>query len=345
MGKKPARSYTLDKIDPNNPEYSPGICRWASKKLQTSNRRNTRYLVDHSGIRLSAAEWSRRTGIPNKTILSRLDRGDWSEHEAIHTPVGQPRKSKEAKFSNPETAARTTEAIALWRQILRDKHGQEFYSATKKDAGLLKQLLGRVEAESPGNSTDILERVLTEWGAFCLYAKSNYGAYEPPLVPSVEYLAKYCNAAGNWYLRQLQRDEEWQSQEVRQTQREKERQHDEHRESFIQDYLNANDEYRQKSQLLEAFQLEKDDQIEELVTDQMREDFRGSLWALLCGGSNGNGSLDPEDSYGAPARVIAKQYLIANPNELPMLKRILRKEAELSYAEKYPQNRGVNQQL
>ena len=49
MGPKPDPTYTLDRIDPANPEYSPKNCRWASKALQAANKNNTVYLKGPNG--------------------------------------------------------------------------------------------------------------------------------------------------------------------------------------------------------------------------------------------------------------------------------------------------------
>ena len=67
MGPKPNPSYTLDRKDSANPEYSPENCRWASKSLQSANRRGRR-LVSYMGFELSVSEWAKRTEIPAATI-------------------------------------------------------------------------------------------------------------------------------------------------------------------------------------------------------------------------------------------------------------------------------------
>ena len=95
---------TVDRIDYNNPEYGPDNCRWASKKLQTANRSNTRDLTDNTGLTLSADEWSTRgPRIPAKTILHRVDVLGYSEHEAVHLSLYARRKSSPASPRPPVT--------------------------------------------------------------------------------------------------------------------------------------------------------------------------------------------------------------------------------------------------
>src|SRR5437868_7123076 len=41
LGPCPSRGYTVDRLDPFDPEYAPGKVRWASKVTQANNRTNT----------------------------------------------------------------------------------------------------------------------------------------------------------------------------------------------------------------------------------------------------------------------------------------------------------------
>lgn len=69
MGERPEGT-TLDRIDPDG-DYTPQNCRWATKKEQSRNRRNTR-LIEHDGMVMSIAEWTRFLGLSRCVLYERL---------------------------------------------------------------------------------------------------------------------------------------------------------------------------------------------------------------------------------------------------------------------------------
>lgn len=73
--------YTLDRID-NTKNYEPGNVRWADSITQANNKRNNVKLTAF-GETLTLPQWSRRTGIPIRTMRNRL-LAKW-DHEKIVT--------------------------------------------------------------------------------------------------------------------------------------------------------------------------------------------------------------------------------------------------------------------
>ncbi|NOV25919.1 hypothetical protein E5S69_20670 [Cupriavidus necator] len=94
MGQKPSPKHELDRID-NDKGYSPGNCRWATRKVNDRNRRNNRHL-EHDGVTRTLAEWSEITGINRDTLQKRLASG-WSVDRAITTPTRGKAKNGHAK--------------------------------------------------------------------------------------------------------------------------------------------------------------------------------------------------------------------------------------------------------
>jgi len=75
--------YTLERLAVTR-GYSPGNCRWISRKAQAYNRTtNTRYTID--GHTRTLAEWSAEYGVPDYVICHRIEKG-WSIEDAIKTP-------------------------------------------------------------------------------------------------------------------------------------------------------------------------------------------------------------------------------------------------------------------
>ena len=76
---------TIDRIDVNG-NYEPSNCRWVSIKEQERNRRDTHYLT-YNNMTKSIAEWSEIMGINYVTLVSRINKSQWSVEKALETPI------------------------------------------------------------------------------------------------------------------------------------------------------------------------------------------------------------------------------------------------------------------
>jgi hypothetical protein len=79
MGQRPSPSHSLERRD-NDGNYTKENCMWALPKVQSRNRRVTRYAT---GIPL--AELAQKHGLPQNTLSWRLER--WTLKRALEAPV------------------------------------------------------------------------------------------------------------------------------------------------------------------------------------------------------------------------------------------------------------------
>lgn len=84
LGRRPSPEHSLERID-NDGHYEVGNVRWATRKEQSRNKRNTvRFTCNE--ITLTAMEWGEVTGISAQNIRSRKRRG-WCDTCAVSLPV------------------------------------------------------------------------------------------------------------------------------------------------------------------------------------------------------------------------------------------------------------------
>lgn len=69
-GRRPTSKHQLERRD-NDGDYEPGNCCWATKREQVRNTRQNTFITVGS-ITRCIAEWAEVTGVPAKTISTRL---------------------------------------------------------------------------------------------------------------------------------------------------------------------------------------------------------------------------------------------------------------------------------
>lgn len=81
MGEPPFPDAQLERVD-NNGHYEPSNVRWATRKEQARNTRQTRFITA-LGRTLPIQEWVEMYGVPSHKIRNRIDRLGWTPEEAI----------------------------------------------------------------------------------------------------------------------------------------------------------------------------------------------------------------------------------------------------------------------
>lgn len=84
MGLCP-EGHSLERIN-NDAGYHPSNCKWATRKEQAQNKRNSQTLT-HKGKTQCVAAWAEELGVNAHTIYSRIYRG-WPAEQALTEPVG-----------------------------------------------------------------------------------------------------------------------------------------------------------------------------------------------------------------------------------------------------------------
>jgi hypothetical protein len=83
MGAAPFASASIDRID-NNKCYSKENCHWATKKEQSTNRRNVT-LIEYDGQTMCISDWEKKLGFGSRSLRARLAAG-MSIDEAFTLP-------------------------------------------------------------------------------------------------------------------------------------------------------------------------------------------------------------------------------------------------------------------
>ncbi len=84
MGSRPTKLHTIERVN-NELGYCPRNCIWATRLVQSRNRRNVP-VVRYKGKKASLAELSATYGMNRNTLTKRLRHG-WSLHEALTKPI------------------------------------------------------------------------------------------------------------------------------------------------------------------------------------------------------------------------------------------------------------------
>jgi len=89
MGDVP-KNKSIDRIN-NNGNYCKKNCRWATTKEQSINKRSSHFLTYKSKTQ-TILEWAEEIGMEYATLLTRINKYNYTDEEAIEKPVKNKKK-------------------------------------------------------------------------------------------------------------------------------------------------------------------------------------------------------------------------------------------------------------
>jgi hypothetical protein len=87
IGLRPSPFHSLDRFPNREGNYEPNNVRWATISEQNSNTSRNVYL-EHDGLRMTIAQWTRHLGWERGRIQGRLKKG-WSVADTLTRPLPQ----------------------------------------------------------------------------------------------------------------------------------------------------------------------------------------------------------------------------------------------------------------
>jgi hypothetical protein len=84
MGERPLEM-SLDRKD-NDGDYCKENCRWATRREQQNNRRDTKWIEYHGEIK-TINQWAKDLNIGVETLRRRIKNSNWTKEEALTLPL------------------------------------------------------------------------------------------------------------------------------------------------------------------------------------------------------------------------------------------------------------------
>lgn len=199
VGAKPRRSFTLDRPDNTDIQYSPNNARWASKRDQNRNKGDTVIVVcPKTGKKWFAAGLAKKHGVMPDTIRAQRRRG-WTDAELI---AGHRLPSAVADSAAPSVKPATTLEPA-WAAVLAQHYPEEIAVLTPAQ----KKMLGRFEAlcrDAGVSAAKVLAAVIADWPSYVFRALDDTGETKNiPHIPQPKFISGHLQSAIKFWAEQV----------------------------------------------------------------------------------------------------------------------------------------------
>ena len=204
VGPQPFPRATLDRRINDDPEYAPGKVRWADKRTQSNNRRNTLLFQSSDGRQFLSSELAKLHGVDPSAIRQRRQRG-WSDESIIAgkqlPPPSPPSVVEPVKVSTPAVVHIPHLEVA-WLQAMHAVFPGECSVLTAAEKGMLNTFAKIcLEACLADEARDVLDHTIKNWIDYAKTAENDHSAFNIPMRPTIGFLIKYPRPALNLWLR------------------------------------------------------------------------------------------------------------------------------------------------
>ena len=202
---------TLDRINNEDPEYGPGKCRWATKRVQNNNKGDTlEFTHSVTDEKWKASELAKREGVSINAIEKRLAR-HWTHDEIIEgrrrpkfpqAPVGcaaplaphDPKASAQSALEGKEATKYDNQLAGQWEQTMRQLAPTALAPLTEKERARLRAFgVYLVGCNLSHDKAGILDFILDNWTALAMHAAcdAGYSRHRAPTTPCPIFLAEH----------------------------------------------------------------------------------------------------------------------------------------------------------
>ena len=193
VGPQPFPKATLDRRINDDPEYAPGKVRWADKRTQSNNRRNTLLFQSSDGRHFLSSELAKLHGVKPGAIRQRRQRG-WSDEAVIAgkqlPPPSLPSVVEPVKVPTPDVVPSCHLEVA-WLQAMYVAYPGECSVLTAAERGMLKTF-GSICSQAclSYQAFEVLDHTIKNWIDYVITARSDHALFNTPSKPTIGFLIR-----------------------------------------------------------------------------------------------------------------------------------------------------------